>query len=70
MTIDWDEFRCNDGTLDLNAAFERLFPTAHHLGANVRQAYAFLDAAQEIHPIRSRQVAAMALAYANTLALA
>lgn len=66
MTIDWDEFRCNDGTLDLCAALERLLPEAFQ--GQHTASYRLLDIIQEIHPIRSRQVAAVALAHALALA--
>lgn len=60
--MDWDKFRRKDGSLDLTDILEDLVGSGPIAG--VEHAKQFLQAVEELQPIRSRQVASLALATA------
>lgn len=77
MAFDFDAFRRNDlsngamhGTIDMIAAYRYFigsFPPAHPKSAPCSTALDFLKMLEEVRPVRSRQVAALALAQALLL---
>lgn len=60
--LDWQRARNSDGSLDLLKAYY----SNTHTGLTEKGAK-FLDRTQQLRPIRSRQVAAVALALASVL---
>jgi hypothetical protein len=75
MTIEWEDYRSHGGVIDLKEAFDDALaiPARNRNKTAQAEAFAFLDRVQELRPIVSRQVAALAIAqaeivYANGLA--
>jgi hypothetical protein len=60
--INWDEFRGPDGTIDLVSAYRKHVSVYVHDGI-----IDFFQLLQALRPVKSRQVAALALAIARTL---
>lgn len=62
----WEDYRRPDGTLDLVRCFEDSHNVKQHqypIGYTLKS-ITFLKSVEKIHPIKSRQVAALALAQA------
>ena len=62
--FDFDRFRNEAGQIDLIAAFTVIHPVPGRVDLPIR----FLNRVQELQPIRSRQAAATAIAFAQMLA--
>jgi len=64
--MDWDDYRNKDGSLDLLDILDDII--GNHIVPGFAEAKEFLEAVENIQPIRSRQVASLALATACKIA--
>lgn len=63
-TPDWDRHRCEDGALNLHAALEDALDDKQQAPTPLpfpEEASAYLTSVDAIHPIKSRQIAAVVL---------
>jgi hypothetical protein len=65
VEIQWEDYRRLDQTLNLEVAFDSLLAKEGKLASPAQ--IDFLRTAQQIRPVRSRQVAALAIAMALRL---
>ena len=67
MKIALPEYRRSDMTIDLRAAFIGMTKDARYGSISYAKALIYLTDIEEVHPINSRQAAAVALATAKSM---
>ena len=64
--MNWELFRRPNGTLNLKAAYTHVYPKTKK-GKNYVRMCRYFERIQELQPIKSRQVAAMAISTAKEI---